>query len=671
MTLKHIDITDDDIDELCANEGWIFDSDRRAILKNLDSIDVQACPGSGKTTLIGAKLILLAKKWNSPHSGICVLSHTNVAKDEIINRLKNSKSPDSEKLLRYPHFIGTIQEFVDKFLALPYLRNFTNNVSLISDEELENQLSTQYWGKAKFTDGKDKQLISLFHRKKLSFKNFKIVFNEKGNSFSISDRFFEELHKNVVPDNSKNSNYLSRRFNLIKLGFVTYSEMYAFANYVLSQTNNLSCYLQKRFPMLLIDEMQDTQKFQDDLLQNIFQDGLNNSKIQRFGDPDQGIFNGFDGETANETYNSKLKADMFKVIDRSHRFNNDIANLIKGFSFNEVELESEREKVKSETLFNNGIEKPKHTIFLFDDGKEENAIIDFAKLIKSQFKLSYLNSGNFKVKALGGVGKIKDKRTIVNYNKSYSLDKAPKRFKPNNLIEAILFAQSIVSNTSSSETGYNTIIEAVLRFLKLANVTCDGQKLHTLSSLKDLLNEKGKYSDFRKMVFDCLNNKIPPNKYKNTLERFLALFDLTTESGSDDFKKFLEFEGVKDANKSVAPSNNIMTIDGINIEFSTIHGAKGETHDATLVMDTCNYKDDLSIMIEYLVKTKPDEQAPNSSLSPEPRSKKSNQKFMRQLYVAMSRPKHLLCLAMPKSAITETHIDKLKSIGWNIQEVSC
>jgi len=545
MRLSDIDITDDDIDKLCTSEDWVFDSDRRDILKNLDSIDVQACPGSGKTTLIGAKLFLLAKKWNSLHSGICVLSHTNVAKDEIINRLKNSKSPDSEKLLRYPHFIGTIQEFVDKFLALPYLRNLTNNVSLISDEELENQLSAQYWGKARFTDGKDKQLISLFHRNKLSFKNFKIVFNEKENSFSISERFFEELHKNVVPDNSRDTNYLSRRFNLIKFGFVTYSEMYAFANYVLSQTNNLSCYLQKRFPMLLIDEMQDTQKFQDDLLQTIFQNDPKKSNIQRFGDPDQAIYDSFGDGEPNSTYNNKPKAEMFRVIDRSHRFNNDIANLIKGFSFNEVELESEDEKVKSETFFNNGIEKQKHTIFLFDEGKEEDAISAFAELLKSQFNLSYLNSGNFKAKALGGVGQVrknadeqKKKKSIINYNKNYSLDKAPKKFKPANFIEGILFARSSTINNSSTEAGNSIISDAVLKLLKLANVTCEGQKFHTIRSLKEFLNEKGKYSDFRKLVFDCLNNKIAPNKYKNTIERFLALFDLTTESDSVDFKKF-------------------------------------------------------------------------------------------------------------------------------------
>jgi len=115
-------ISDTDIDQLSRQECLTFDENRRKILKAMHSIDVQACPGSGKTTLIAAKLILLAQKWPLKHQGICVLSHTNVAKDEIISRLKVSNIREARSLLSYPHFIGTIQEFVNRFLALPYLR---------------------------------------------------------------------------------------------------------------------------------------------------------------------------------------------------------------------------------------------------------------------------------------------------------------------------------------------------------------------------------------------------------------------------------------------------------------------------------------------------------------------------------------------------------------------
>src|SRR5687768_16644869 len=57
------------------------------ILKSRIAIDVAACPGSGKTTLLVAKLAILARRWTARDQGICVLSHTNVARREIETRL--------------------------------------------------------------------------------------------------------------------------------------------------------------------------------------------------------------------------------------------------------------------------------------------------------------------------------------------------------------------------------------------------------------------------------------------------------------------------------------------------------------------------------------------------------------------------------------------------------
>ena len=142
-------ITDEDINKIEGELGLSFDDVRRNILKSNKSIDVQACPGSGKTTLLGAKLLLLAKKWDSLDTGVCVLSHTNVAKEEIMKVLL--QHPAGYKFTSYPHFIGTIQEFVNKFLALPFLRSIGIKAKFIdrdkSVEEIKYHLSreTKYY----------------------------------------------------------------------------------------------------------------------------------------------------------------------------------------------------------------------------------------------------------------------------------------------------------------------------------------------------------------------------------------------------------------------------------------------------------------------------------------------------------------------------------------------
>jgi hypothetical protein len=118
--LAPIEITDDDIvysEKLLLPESGRFDDERRIFIKNLETLDLQAVPGSGKTTVLLAKLLILEHHLPfDDGSGILVLSHTNVAVDKIKSKIERH----CPKLFSYPNFVGTIQSFVDKFLAIPY-----------------------------------------------------------------------------------------------------------------------------------------------------------------------------------------------------------------------------------------------------------------------------------------------------------------------------------------------------------------------------------------------------------------------------------------------------------------------------------------------------------------------------------------------------------------------
>ena len=46
-------------------------------------------------------------------------------------------------------------------------------------------------------------------------------------------------------------------------------------------------------------------------------------------------------------------------------------------------------------------------------------------------------------------------------------------------------------------------------------------------------------------------------------------------------------------------------------------------------------------------------------------------KEIKNLYVAMSRPKHLLCLAVNKAKITEKNITELEKKEWKICKIDC
>ena len=82
-----IEITNEDIqyaESILLPLGKTFDDERRDFIRNLSTIDLQAVPGSGKTTALLAKLLILETKLPlHGSSGILVLSHTNAAVDEI------------------------------------------------------------------------------------------------------------------------------------------------------------------------------------------------------------------------------------------------------------------------------------------------------------------------------------------------------------------------------------------------------------------------------------------------------------------------------------------------------------------------------------------------------------------------------------------------------------
>jgi superfamily I DNA/RNA helicase len=101
-----------------------FEQDKIDIIECNESQDIKACPGSGKTTTLLAKLIILANRMPLPNNqGICVLTHTNVAIDEIKSKLGNK----ADILFKYPNHFGTIQSFVDKFLAIPIYKLLWNS----------------------------------------------------------------------------------------------------------------------------------------------------------------------------------------------------------------------------------------------------------------------------------------------------------------------------------------------------------------------------------------------------------------------------------------------------------------------------------------------------------------------------------------------------------------
>jgi hypothetical protein len=93
----------------------------------------------------------------------------------------------------------------------------------------------------------------------------------------------------------------------------------------------------------------------------------------------------------------------------------------------------------------------------------------------------------------------------------------------------------------------------------------------------------------------------------------------------------------------------------VNILLNSIHGVKGETHLATLVLETFWFKHCLKALLPYLEKE-----------SPRIPPKKQMTAIIKAHYVGMTRARGLLCLGIPEDEISEHDREALKRVGWKI-----
>lgn len=98
--------------------------------------------------------------------------------------------------------------------------------------------------------------------------------------------------------------------------------------------------------------------------------------------------------------------------------------------------------------------------------------------------------------------------------------------------------------------------------------------------------------------------------------------------------------------------------------MSSIHAEKGKTHAATLILETYNRTHFVNKLLPWL------EGKASAAKRPNEAAKKS----MMLMYVGMTRPTHMLCLAMRKSAMGEGKAETkrraaLQQAGWAIIDI--
>jgi hypothetical protein len=103
----------------------------------------------------------------------------------------------------------------------------------------------------------------------------------------------------------------------------------------------------------------------------------------------------------------------------------------------------------------------------------------------------------------------------------------------------------------------------------------------------------------------------------------------------------------------------------VNIRLGSIHSVKGETHTATLVLDSFFHKHHLSELKPWIL----GDRAGGAKKKQRGKPEMEGPRLLGRLklhYVAMTRPSHLLCLAMRRDAFIDDELKHLQVQGWQL-----
>lgn len=703
--------------DILLNGKKPFDAPRVEIIKRDSSCYVQACPGSGKTTALLAKLIILSNKLPLEDGrGVCVLTHTNVAIDEI----KAKVGPKADVLFSYPNFFGTIQTFLHKYVAAAALHYFYGSQIQYVDNDIAMAVMLKKYASLPF-DNKLKGLV--FAR--MAAKEHRLgeeeinawggvdlltaanVIKQKGRrviwyDFQLSGHDYANVPQNIarlirarkkgILDNEwkdiilsfkvdwqnnqiiadqrpisftseSGAEYLKLKVEMFKEGIISFEDAYDLAfRYIREKRLTFTNFSDKRFMYLFIDEVQDCNKQQVELIKSLFAE--DKVVVQRFGDYCQAIFEG-DGNDGGD--NVELRDENVLYIRNSNRFGENIARPLRSLCMEDNQLLVGNEEVYSVKPVIITYEDPLHVLPKYSELLRTTTIpeldnISVLNLAIKERNLDPLHRVN--IKACGWVGKKganEQKRYIESYYPSFEKKNAKPRIEGDAFDDFLfLSSQRTVKDCGSS------IIQGVIEFLDLCDVR-NNDKRYTKTSLLDSLTAVGAKNkeeflsnvmNWAKLAATGNNNedriRLKEEIYQYLSGTLLPLFG--TDEATEIAISFYNANAAGNHDDQDTKHGNVYKEEDIEIEVATVHSVKGETHAATLYLETFYNKHYESERLKEQFKGVAYTGTDDDTL-----------KSLRVVYVGMSRPRYLLCVAVQKDRFDNMDCEELREI-WDVVE---
>ena len=605
------------VENILLEKGCHFANDAKEVIRYWKSVDVAACPGSGKTTVLLAKPKLLADRMPlKKGSGVCVLSHTNVAVNEIKTKLSNY----ADLLMSYPNYVGTIQSFIDQFVTKPYLKQKTDaSIQVVEDSVYAQHLYKLLW--------KDRSQNSPYQKIRYFIKfNVKNGSGQYDNEISYMENLYQKDGALYVSKQKKplaGADSLSAKQYetaiqelLVSEGLIRYKDAYQYAVESISElSTEYTDLFSRRFQYVFIDEYQDCNQMQRDALDKLF--NQNECCVFHIGDSDQAIYNSENSEIEDWKPGTSCLS-----MASSNRYGQEIADILTNLRTDKKVINAslgETGYIPTVIIFDDAsIDKVvgKHILALDENGLyDPNGIYKIIGAVKKR-DLAGLKIGDYWAE-YDDRNNLKSEYNYWNYVRRIS----------EGLSEGKLYYV---------EGQFRSLLCKILHYAGVKN-KISGRE-YTSKTIKRRIDEEHS-EQYRNDWIQITKLKSYDVKSVDAAIRMLIrdLIDFKGKTEDDLFGLFPEYfmkEGDLEENKQGNHNFFIEPIRGRKIVIDTVHGVKGETHDATLYLETEKSRSsDIRRILPYLGVGKKGSQA-------------ISEYSRKCVYVGMSRPRKLLCLAV-------------------------
>lgn len=636
-------------------EGKCFDEERRAFITNFETLDLQAVPGSGKTTALLAKLLILEKKLPlEKGSGVLVLSHTNAAIDEI----KDKIAKYCPRLFSYPNFVGTIQSFVDGFLAVPfYLQLFKKKPVRIDNEIYEEIAKSKY---AAMPNSAAKSWLNRQHNPESIFLKMRY-----DTDFNLLKTMNGEI---LLREAGQSSTYklLSKYKNqLMHSGFLCFDDAYNLAELYCKSYPEIVNILQRRFKYVFVDEMQDMDVHQNNILEKLFYtNGTSQSYIQRIGDKNQSIYNSVHSEDI------WVDRPILLKLEGSQRLSPPIARVVANFALY-------KNQNYSITGLNSADLLPR--ILLYNDQSVERVISSFSTMVAELHAQDRLpDYEKYPVKVVAWNTEWKDesrdninKLRLCDFHTSYSKDAQGVKIDYNCLKSYLIHYDK---QKRSLEPVRKSILNALIKVLRLEGVYDSEGRAFTKKKLIYILKNRDPeiYERFSHNLFlwslSIINQDIENTlaEIRTYLTEFLSNFSLNGISRSHAFIYTDEVSAVTDT--ASLTDRNLFLQDDVPIEITSVHSVKGHSHCATLYIESYFNRGYGNYESERLRNQFLSTQSVSETLASVVNSHDKIKQSAKMAFVGFSRPTNLLCVAIHQKRFDEV-LTGINTNDWEIHQV--